>query len=438
MKGAFRRLISTPFVREATILQSSMWVTTVLQAVVGIAVARILGAEQLGQFALVTTVVATVSAVTNIGQNFSALTLLSEASTRQSKTDADAALAHFAHCSGYWSVPLTLAAMALVWLCPLTPNAKLWITLSLLALLPSIITDIVSIALQGTRRIKQLAGMETTFAVTDFGLLLAGIIIWPTVTGLLVSRLIASGIRMAISFGAWKWYLEEDPALPGLALRRWLVQTPIQRQAFALSGWIAADVQVDRIFRQVPYYLLGLVAPLAMIGQYRALMSYIDLSNSLSGAVGRLLGSVLPRLHVKDKDAFERSFWKANISNFLISSTVLFILLASGNAGLTLFFGPEYAVPTIVYWLLIPLALNGLTVGFGTYYRVHRALYLVLWGQVVSAAAGIATWILFHDSLSPLVNTVAAVVVINIVSKLCHAVNFAILRRRQRQKPITS
>ncbi len=425
-----QRLLQMPFLREAAILQTGMWFTTVLQAAVGIITARLLGVEQYGLFALVLTAVTTIGALTNVGQSFSTLTLLAEGYTRQSRAEVDRALAHYMQCCCYWMLPLTIGGGIVTLFFPVSATTQWWIILGLLTLPPAIITDLMSIIFQGTRRIKTLAQMESVFAVADVVFPLAALCISPTVTALLCGRLISAFVRAGIALLFWQRNLQDDPHLPGLAIRRWLFQTPFQREALKLSGWIAADVQVDRIFRQLPYYLLGLAGLPAAVGQFRALMSYIDLSNTLSGSAGRLLGSVLPSLYVKDEKAFEKSFWKANLMNLLLTGSILLVLLAFGNSAFTFIYGPEFAVPPVAFLLLVPLALNGITVGFGTYYRVHRALPLVIWGQAVSAVASLSAWFLFRDTLSPLVDTLLAYAVANLVSKLCHAVNFTIVKRR--------
>lgn len=430
MRQTVQRLAKMPFLRDAAVLQAGMWFTAVMQAITGILTARILGVEEYGLFALVLTAVSTVGALANIGQSFSALTLLSEGYARNSRDEADSALAHYVQCCAYWMLPLTVIAGVLALFAPVSLSIRWWLVLGLLTLPPTIITDFMSLVFQATRRISTLAKMESVFAVFDALLPLGFLLVSESVTGLLWGRLLSSVLRAIVALLFWRMHLRDDPHLPGLAVRRWILQTPFQRQALKLAGWIAADVQVDRIFRQIPYYLLGLTGQTAAAGQFRALMSYVDLSNTLSGATGRLLGSVLPSLYVKNEQAFERSFWKANLANFALSGSILFILLVAGNSAFTLLYGKAFAVPPIAFVLLAPLILNGITVGFGTYYRVHRALPLVIWGQCVTAASSLTVWFAFRGTLDPLLDTILAFATANLVAKFCHIVNLNIVQRR--------
>lgn len=430
MRQAVQRLVKMPFLRDAAVLQAGMWFTTVMQAITGILTARLLGVEQYGLFALVLTAVGTIGAFANIGQSFSALTLLSEGYARRSRDEADSALAHYVQCCVYWMLPLTLSASVLSFVAPVGPETRWWLALGFLTLPPMIVTDFMSLVFQGTRRIPALTKMESIFAVIDAVLPLAFLLSWPSITSLLCGRLLSSILRALVALCFWYTELRHDPLLPGLAVRRWLLRTPFQRQALKLAGWIAADVQVDRIFRQIPYYLLGFSGQTAAVGQFRALMSYVDLSNALSGSAGRLLSSVLPSLYVKDEKAFERSFWKANLANLAVSGAILMVLLAAGNSLLTLLYGEAFAVPTLAFVFLSPLVLNGITVGFGTYYRIHRALPLVIWAQCVSAGSSLAIWFAFRGTLDPLLDTVLAFATANLVSKFCHIVNLNIVQRR--------
>lgn len=439
MKAALHKFVRTPFVRDAAILQSGTFVTMGFQAVASIIIARVLGPQQLGLYAITLAIVATVGLLTNLGQNKGLVTLLSEAYGKESKEGVLKALTYHVQVTLWWTVPMIilclLATPIILHIFYPEHPIGLWVILGLCTLFALPAYDLFTVTLQSRRDIKKLTVVELVFAILEAGLPLLLLFLWEfSVTALMTGRLISAIGKGGCSLAWWRWLLKHDSLLPRARELIKAAMTRLHRKEIKLGLWIAADSHINTLTVQTPIYLLGIFGSAAMVGQYRVLMSYVVLSTQLSGSVGKLMNSVLPHLYTRNFAAFHRSFWKGNIGNLLLTYVILIPLLILGNTGIGVLFGDQYSLPPVVFLIISLWGLNGLTVGFGTYYRIHRALHLILWLQAVSVFAGLAMWyVLYRMGVNVLVTTVAYVITHSTVGKLCHIVNFRIMHHYDEQ-----
>ncbi len=418
-------------------MQTGQMVIMALQFVLSIVVARTLGVQQAGLYAITLTIVGTLGLITDMGQNYSLLTLLPESYGKNDKKAVEDALAYFAQIAIWWVLPIVTA------LCVFTPkiltmfypghDIGLWVRLGLLTLLLLPIHDFVTLTLQGTRHIKALTITEIVFGLFEFLAPVAFLFLWEfSVTALMVGRLTSTILKVSVSLLLWRMFLTKEALLPRA---RAVARSALKNFHFSglkLGLWISFDRQFGKFIVQTPIYILGILGSASLVGQYKYLMSYVGISSTLVGSIGRLMTSVLPMIYTKNIKKFNASFWKGNIASMLLTYATLIPLLILGNRGITFLYGPEFAVPSVVFWILIPLGLNGLTVGFGSYYRIHRALHLMIWLQLMSTAVGLLLfWHLYQLNVSVFVATVAYATMYATMAKVGHIVNFAIIKKKR-------
>lgn len=431
MRKTLRSLAKTQFVRDAALLQAGAFVTMGLQFVLSIAVARLFGASSLGLYTLILTAVTTLSVVLDAGQGYSMLTLFSEAYGKQDRKKLTAVLRYYLLVTVRWTLPLiVILIVASPFVIPLiykTQAISLWVQLGLATLLFTPFQELTQLTLQGVRNIKALTTTDILFGLLDGIVPLAFVVVAPTITSVMTGRLVAAVMKASVCLFFWRRHLRSEPLLP--SLRELRASKAKTSSLFRLGFWIAANKQSSKLIGYVPYYLLGLAGLPLAAGQYRSLSSYLNISGLFSGTVSRLLGSVLPNVYTRNNEKFRESFWKGNIGNMLTTLVLLLPLLLLGNAGLTFLYGPEYAVPTVIFPLLLLTGFDGITVGFGSYYRIHNAIHLAMLNQLASLVAGLLAWWLIPTP-HPLVSITLFTVAGSLVSKLGHWINFRIIEKR--------
>jgi len=429
------RLSRIPFVRDVTTLQAGTWLTMIMQFASSIVLARVLGARAVGLYALTFTIVGTVGMLTDLGQNYSVTTLLPEAYGKRSKQEVEEVIAYFVRIALWWVFPITiLLVVCTPWLIErFYPgnDIVILVRLALVTLLFLPAHDLVTLALQGARKIPALMRTELLYNILDLGLPLAMLFWERSVTALVLGRLIAAATKAGISLLLWRGNLRTDPLMPSLrVVLRSLPSIP-KRRGLSLGLWIAADKQMSKLANYIPNYLLALFGSATTVGQYRYMLAYLQLSLMFSTNVGRMMGSVLPFLHITNAQRMRKAFWKGSIGNLIITYTLLIPLVMLGNRGLVFLYGTEFAVPSVIFPLMLIIGLDAITVGFSSIYRIHRALYLTIWLQFASVGSGLLVWWFAQPRVGAFIATVLYLVAASLVSKLCHAVNFHIIRSKE-------
>ena len=306
-----------------------------------------------------------------------------------------------------------------------------WVQLGLLTLFCLPIHDLLSLTLQSARKIVPLTVVDIVWNTLDIGLPLL-LLLWErSVTALVLGRVASAAAKAALSPLLWRLYLKGDPMLPSISSLRG--STSSMHRGLTLGLWIAADKQVGKLSGYVPTYLLGLLGSATAIGQFRVLISYINIAFMFSSNVGRLMSSVLPYLYAKNTKNMTRAFWKGNIANMLLTFVILVPLMLLGNTGLTFLYGPAFALPKAAYLLMLIAGIDGITVGFGSYYRIHHALAFAITSQVFAVICGVIVWLCTFRSVPAIIAVVLYHVTNTLSSKVSHFINMWIIAARDRR-----
>ncbi|HEX3246751.1 MAG TPA: oligosaccharide flippase family protein, partial [Chloroflexota bacterium] len=191
-----RKLLNRPFVRDVGILQLGALFAAGTGFVASIVLARTLGAEQYGTYALVVSIGTTVGLLRRLGQDHAATTRLSAAVAVGDAETAGQALAYFV-AIGVWSalivIPIALiVAPAVTGMLYANPALGELLRLYLLPVSWAVIAATTVLALQCTRQIKELAWLENGSSAL---MALAGIVgafIGSSAGSVLLGQLIAS------------------------------------------------------------------------------------------------------------------------------------------------------------------------------------------------------------------------------------------------------
>lgn len=362
--GQLRR----PFVRDAGVLQLGSFATLGVNFLLSIALARTLGRDAYGAYALVVSTMTTISLFKRLGQDYEATTHLAAAYARRDARGARDALVAF-NVINVWStiavIPaaLLLAPVITGWFYHDTELAEP-LRLALLPPIWAMLLATTTLVLQCSRRVLQLTLLENA---NNLALALAGLL--AVLAGGGVSGVFWGQLWASLAFAALAWLVYQrtqahDPLLPSAGALAAGVLRPAMRiwPRFRSGLAIALDKNLVSLYALAPVLLLGNQAPTAEVALLRVAMSYLAVPLLALSAVSRLLMVKLPELHATQPARVRRFFLQvtATAGGCSIALTLPFILLAPLLIGLL--YGPAFTPAAA----LVPLlALDPLLAGFG-------------------------------------------------------------------------
>lgn len=385
-----------PFVREAGVLQIGLLVRIGVGFLVSIALARLLGLENYGAYALVAATVTTISLFKRLGQDYVATTSLATAYARQDAKAGRETLAIF-NAVNLWSILLVVPPALL-----LAPIISGWFfdDTSLaqplqLALLPSIWAPLLAtlvIALQCSRRLVTLTAVENAdyLALAVSGLILVAV--GRGVSGYFLGQAAASLAFALVAAAIYQRVSLRDPLLPPWRdLARGLAQPgPNLWREFRSGLAVALDKNLVSLYPLAPILLLGALASTEQVALLRVALTYLAAPLLALGAVSRLLMVKLPDLQATQPERMRRFFFQVTTASGGISIliTLPFLLLAPWL--IELLYGPDFrGAARLVPLLALDPLLAGFSIAAGPIFRTYRRNTWALYANLTVLLLGL-------------------------------------------------
>lgn len=366
--GSVAAQLRRPFVRQAGVLQVGGLAVLGVGFGLSILLARALGPERYGAYALVVSAMTAVSLFKRLGQDYVATTSLAAAYARADGGAAREALVAF-NVINVWSTVVVIPAALL-----LAPALMGWFFGDAalgeplrLALLPPIWAPLLAtvvIVLQCSRRLVLLSLLEAANQVALAGGGLLVVLFGAGVSGFFWGQAAASLVFAGVAAAIYRRLQGRDGLLPtGGALIEGVARggRAVGRE-FRAGLTIALDKNLVSLYPLAPILLLGALAPSGEVALLRVAMSYVAVPLLALSALSRLLMVKLPELHATQPERVRPFFVRVTAlgGGASIALTVPFVLLAPWLIGFL--FGPDFAPAA----RLVPLlALDPLLAGFG-------------------------------------------------------------------------
>lgn len=367
-------LIWHPFVIDASVLGMGTFFNTGLGAIFSIILARLLGPEQFGLYALVFSLASLIGIFLDAGAGYGTLTLFAEAYAKKDREEVKNLLSYFLKISfiiifstgliGFIIAP-SLSAF-------LYYDARIgqYLRFVLLAGFLGFSFSLTSIALQVIRKIKQLTILESAnkilFVVIPTALLFAGYGLIGVFAGQLASVLLMGIVSLFI----YVHLAKNDPLLPSFSeIVNNLKQVSIKKY-FNFGFLIAVDKNFAELYKTLPITFLGMFASVSAIAYFKLAFSYITLPLLLLKPVSRLLMVQLPKSKVHSLAKLEKNFWKVSLYSGLLTIGILIPVFILTPFLIVIFYGQNYSPAVkIAYPLALYTAMAGFAVGIGSILR---------------------------------------------------------------------
>jgi len=431
MISKFKDFIRISFVQDVGILEIGKFFSIFLSIISSVVLARLLHVELYGVYGLIFAFVGLVRLFMSWGENFASLTLLPKAYIKKDKQEVKNILTYF--------VKVTLLAICIigilgVFLSPfltelLYDNSKVGYLarIVLLAGFLTIIYSLLIIALQVTRKIKQLTILETFNKFVYTLLPIIFILLGFSLTGIVWGHFISALIFLILAIFIYSSLIKKDELLPSLSQIFLNFKRIKIKKYFNFGFLIAIDKNLSSLISFLPIILLGIFTSIQDISYFKIAFAYMSIPIMVLNPISRLLTVQLPKsksynLQVLKKHFYKTAFYSGLIS---ISLAILFIFLAPFL--IKLFYGLEY-IPSIqlVYYISILTAFSGFGVGLGPFYRVINKMKIPIIINICYIILMTLLTFIFVKTYNPLIVIILTMIICNMFSLISH---FSVIRK---------
>lgn len=382
------------FVRNTAILQVGNTIGNIVQALVGVLLARFLEPTAFGVYALVFSLAGLISIFMATGAQDAVTTILGESYAQNDHAKSTEAFGFL----GKMTVITGAMALAGAFIAPYLAHVfyhdyHIGIYAGVIILASIISTTFYSfttIGLQVTGRIKAMTSIGLLDQMSRTLLALTFVILGFGVPGIVLGHFIGASIVCVVSYVLWHRLQKEFPFIPSareLVKTMWLV--PLKKY-FGRSLWIAIDRNLSNLYNILPVLLTGIFVAKAEVSYFKIAFSYINFGVSFLGPIGTLLNVEFPKMNVLKRDRLAANFIRVSLYALAISAFLTTGAVIVAPFAFRIFYGVKYA-GTIPYvrGLFVYGALMGIGIGLGSILRALNRVTFAIKLHIVNVGLGV-------------------------------------------------
>ncbi len=362
------------FVRRAVTLQAGSFAGSVLQAGIGIIIARFLQPELFGIYALALGMASLTTLIIGMGIQEAVSSLLGRAYAKNDKNE-------IANVLGFMLKLTFLAALVVLAVSAFLPTIAnrlygdslvgVYAAIVVVAVIfSSLFYTIAYSSFQVVGRIKSLSILMISDQVLRYGLSLILVVGGLGVAGAVNGQLAGAVIVFIISSWLYKKVSSQEPLFPGLRQLMVAARKASLKKYFRFTFWVALDRNMGNVYMALPVILAGIYVTSSEIAFFKLSFGFINLVLSLLGPISVLLNVEFPKIQMEDKKRlylnFRRvSFYSLGLSALLTTGAIIISPLV-----FKILYGESF-LPSVKYvsGLLIYGSFMGIGVGLGPMWR---------------------------------------------------------------------
>ena len=394
------------FVRRAVTLQAGSFAGSVLQAGIGVVIARLLQPELFGIYALALGMASMTTLIIGMGIQEAVSSLLGRAYAQNDKNEIENVL-------GFMLKITFLAAMVVLVISAFLPSIAgqlygnslvgIYAVIVVVAVIFSSLFYTVSYSsFQVLGRIKSLSILIISDQILRYGLSLVLVIAGLGVAGAISGQLAGAIVVFIFSFLFYKKVSREEALFPGL--RRLMVATKKAdlKKYFRFTFWVALDRNMGNVYMALPVILTGIYVTSSEIAFFKLAFGYISLVLSLLGPISVLLNVEFPKIQIEDKERLYLNFRKVSFYSLGLSTLLTIGAIIVSPLAFKILYGVNF-LPSVKYvvGLLIYGAFMGIGVGLGPMWRATNKVKVSILINSLILAVGIplGLWLIKHYGL---------------------------------------
>src|SRR3989338_6697220 len=423
------------FIRNVVTLQTGSFSGTIIQAVVGIVIARLLQPELLGIYSLAFGLAAITSLVIGMGIQEAVSSMLGRAYAQKDKIEVESILGFMFKITSMATLLILVFSFFLQSIASkLYGNSVIGIYAAIIVVavvLSSFFFTLAYSAFQVTGRIKSLTGLIVTDQSLRSGLSLVLIIVGFGVFGAVSGHLVGALIIFISSALLFRSLRMRDPVFPDL--RRLIVNAKnvSVKKYFGFTFWVALDRNMGNLFMALPVILTGIYVTVSEVSFFRLAFGYVNLALSLLGPVSVLLNVEFPKLHIENKEKLAENFKKVSLYSLALSIFLTVTAVVISPIAFKIFYGESF-LPSVPYvaGLIVYGALYGIGVGLGPMWRAINKVKISILINSVILGMGIplGLWLIKSYGLW------GSVIMVTVWFSVSHLISFIYLVRNLKTK----
>lgn len=419
------------FVRRALILQAGSFAGNVLQAGIGIIIARLLQPELFGVYALALGMASITTLIIGMGIQEAVSSLLGRAYAQGDKKEVENIL-------GFMLKITSLAALAVLVVSAFLPsiagrlygNSLIGIYAAIVVvavIFSSLFYNVSYSSFQVLGRIKSLSFLIISDQALRYGLSLALVVGGLGVAGAVSGQLAGAVIVAILASLLYKKASREDALFPGLRHLIAVFRKADFKKYFGFTFWVALDRNMGNVYMALPVILTGIYVTSSETAFFKLAFGYINLALSLLGPISIILNVEFPKINVEDRHRLYLNFRKVSFYSFGLSALLTLGAIVVSPLAFKILYGESF-LPSVKYisGLLIYGAFMGIGVGLGPMWRATNKVKVSILINSLILAIGIPSglWLIKNYGLW------GAVIMVTLWFTVSHLISFAYLIKK--------
>ena len=430
LSARIKYLLGHAFVRQSAVLQAGTVLGTLIQAVSGVVIARVLKPELFGQYSVAFSIASIVTVLLGAGVQDAVAPYAARAWATSDQSGLRRAL-------GFWAkftLANIVATLAVVLILPLVVsgiyhdgNLGFYAVIIIIAsLISTTVFTLAQLMLQIAGRIAALSVLTLVDVVARYGavigLALAGLGIYGAVSGHLLGALAVFLVSIVVYGGLAR----SLPILPSFSDFPSLVATTPFKPLIGPTLWVMADRNLGMLYGALPVAMVGLYATGTEVAYFKLAFGYLMLAMTALGPISTLLNVHFPTVQVTNAERLKAAFIKVTSYSMLMTFGITAVIIAVSPWVFRLLYGPLY-LPSIpyVYGLGVFGALFGLGVGLGPMWRAVNRVRVSIFINLCTLGVGVPLGIFMIHRW----NTWGAVAMVTLWYTVSHVASFVFLVR---------
>jgi len=425
------------FIRNVVTLQAGSFSGTVVQAIIGIFIARLLQPELFGAYSLAIGMAGMTSLILGMGIQEAVSSLLGRAYARKDSVEVEAIL-------GFMLKITSLAALAVILISTFLPgiagrlygNSLIGIYAAIVVIatvFSSLFFTLAYSSFQVTGRVKSLGLLILSDQSLRYVLSLVFIIVGFGVLGAVSGQLAGAILIFITSAVLFSNLAKKESLFPKLSYLVAVAKNANLKKYFGFTFWVALDRNMGNVYMALPVILTGVYATTSEVSFFKLAFGYTNLVLSLLGPISILLNVEFPKIQIENKKQLYENFRKVSLYSLAFS-----VMLAIGAAVVSpvafrMLYGESY-LPSVkyIFGLILYGSLFGIGVGLGPMWRAINKVKVSITINSVILAAGIpmGLWLIKSYGLW------GSVIMVTMWFSVSHIVSFVYLMRKLKEPAV--
>lgn len=423
-----------PFIRNVAMLQAGSFGGTIIQAVIGIVIARLLQPELFGVYALAIGMASMTSLILGMGIQEAVSSLLGRAYAKEDKAEVENIL-------GFMLKITFLAALIVIVVSFFLPsianglygNSLIGVyaaIVAIAAILSSFFFTLAYSSFQVAGRVKSLATLLLSDQSLRYVLSLIMVLAGFGVVGAVSGQLAGAIIVFMLSALLFKNFTKNERLFPNL---RQLISSARKvkiKKYFGFTFWVALDRNMGNVYMALPVILTGVYVTTAEVSFFKLAFGYMNIVLSLLGPISILLNVEFPKIQIENKEQLYKNFKKISLYSLVLSIVLSIGAAVVSPIAFRILYGESY-LPSIKYVLgLIAYgSLFGIGVGLGPMWRaINKVKASILINSIIlGAGVPLGLWLIKSHGLW------GAVIMVTAWFSVSHLISFFYLIRKLKE-----